>query len=696
MHSGMRWLLALLLALAFPAGASVTVTEVMYDPVQNDAYNEWVEIYADAGTDLGSWTLCGEALLPGYVRRSDGATYNNTTSVVSGYAVITDGGSGTEVYDNFSVAASAAFHTNSSSMCGGLGNTNDTIVLGNSTANVTFAYNSSDGGAGSNRTLCIVANQTKECTPTPGSANAVAENDLALASANTSLTLAAAKLFNVTSTGCSANTTLDYNVTNSTYNFSSSESLQLSCSMLAGNFTPPSAGSFVACGSLNVSAGINDTNITNNQGCWNITASELACNITLGIEAGDVYSGTVSYNITANDTQCQSVSHNITIEYWAEDLFSSVAKEKVNTTQNMTCFLRAGRQWTPDAFSGTEAYVLKARLAEGCAAGSNASATVVVKGSQPSSASAIAIASAPASAKFGEYVDIELDVYRGNTSKYAVELRVEGSGKNISEAATVHAKSKFTNYTFKVPVLLKSNCDSAFSAGSHTIKVSGLDAAAEKQIQINGTEGGNCKTITVTSGGGGAASTASKGKDVIVGILDFNSSVTAGMPFTTKVRITSNLSAAKNFSVYSYIFSGSSLLSEGGWTGNSKSILLAPRASQELVLENTPKPAPGVYSFRVRARADKDYDETRDIEIIAGSVPENVSGGAAENNSGMPLQENASLPEENATESGKPFPATPATGRAAADTADTGIGSAVEFFSGRYLLRFLLSMLGFS
>ena len=61
--------------------------------------------YENYSIDLTDWSLCGDELLFGYVNHSDGGVYLNTTKTIPayGYALITDGGSGTDVYKNFNV-----------------------------------------------------------------------------------------------------------------------------------------------------------------------------------------------------------------------------------------------------------------------------------------------------------------------------------------------------------------------------------------------------------------------------------------------------------------------------------------------------------------------------------------------------------------------------------------------------------------
>ena len=153
--------LSLIILLSESGYATIVINEIMYDPDQcSDSFCEWIELYntENSSVNLTGWTLCGNEILPGYVNNSDGSTYGNTGMNISGkgFAIITDGGTGTRVYGNFSVNSSASsLHTSTSSICGGLGNTGDTIYLNGSSGVLIdlVTYSNSWGANGNNKTL---------------------------------------------------------------------------------------------------------------------------------------------------------------------------------------------------------------------------------------------------------------------------------------------------------------------------------------------------------------------------------------------------------------------------------------------------------------------------------------------------------------------------------------------------------------
>jgi len=128
----------------------LVITEVMYNPEQNDNYNEWIELLnaGAAPINLSEWLLCGKPLLSGYINKKDGLRYLSGTTVLypGEFAIVTDGGTGTSVYENFNVSyAALSIHADASSLCSGaLSNTGKNITLTNAKTNTTVFFDYSD------------------------------------------------------------------------------------------------------------------------------------------------------------------------------------------------------------------------------------------------------------------------------------------------------------------------------------------------------------------------------------------------------------------------------------------------------------------------------------------------------------------------------------------------------------------------
>jgi len=95
--------------------------------------------------------------------------------------------------------------------------------------------------------------------------------------------------------------------------------------------------------------------------------------------------------------------------------------------------------------------------------------------------SLIKIEDLPSEARFGDLIEIDLKVYKGDTRKYAVYI-----DSKIIEETVVHLKGKYTEYDLRVPLQIKPNCDGKYEEGEYIIEVKGLDDASREDILVYG------------------------------------------------------------------------------------------------------------------------------------------------------------------------------------------------------------------
>jgi hypothetical protein len=169
------FILLLALFFALPFANALIFSEIMYNPPQNENYNEWIEVYNDGNAiNLSEWKLCNSKLLAGYVDHNDSKIYENSTLVLNqnSYAILTDGGTGTDAYRNFNFKEDAiALHVDASSLCNVLTNSGKEIFLNSSAGKISVLYNSSWGANGNNNSLQYNGSGWCEGIPTPGAAN---------------------------------------------------------------------------------------------------------------------------------------------------------------------------------------------------------------------------------------------------------------------------------------------------------------------------------------------------------------------------------------------------------------------------------------------------------------------------------------------------------------------------------------------
>ncbi len=119
--------------------ATIVINEIMYNPEQNDNYNEWIELYnpTNHSINVSGWSITdnyAEDFLEG--DRDHG---NGTTIIPAyGYAIIAD--HGTKIYENYSISnETIKLYVDDLSIGNGLGNEKDKLILKNSTGTIIDA-----------------------------------------------------------------------------------------------------------------------------------------------------------------------------------------------------------------------------------------------------------------------------------------------------------------------------------------------------------------------------------------------------------------------------------------------------------------------------------------------------------------------------------------------------------------------------
>jgi hypothetical protein len=97
---------------------------------------------------------------------------------------------------------------------------------------------------------------------------------------------------------------------------------------------------------------------------------------------------------------------------------------------------------------------------------------------------------------FGSIIDVDLDIYRGETDKYAIYIYIENSTKILTEKFTIHLKKKYTNYSFQIPVYIPDNCK--FNEGKYNLIAEGINLKEEETIWLKRNLESDCYTNTNT------------------------------------------------------------------------------------------------------------------------------------------------------------------------------------------------------
>jgi len=221
--------------------------------------------------------------------------------------------------------------------------------------------------------------------------------------------------------------------------------------------------------------------------------SDNSCDIKIWITTEkDVYNNSEKIEFYNN---LNIEKYNFTIEYWVEDLFGNIVKKKYNTT-NLN-----KKSYTPSIEEREKVFVIKARVYVECSdtnlSNNYVEKIVVVKNNKfinENNESYIKILSIDKKkVRFGDSVNLEVKVYKGNTNKYVVYAYVKND-KTISYKTKIYLYDKNKEYYLKIPIQLKPNCEGRFKEGKYWLYLEGLGKEAKGKLNVEGNNKGMCKT----------------------------------------------------------------------------------------------------------------------------------------------------------------------------------------------------------
>ncbi len=129
----------LVIMISGTSSSKIIINEIMYDPVLNDNYYEWIELFnpTNYSINISGWSITdnsAEDFLEGDFNNGNGSTIIPS----KGYAIIAD--HETKIYENFSIPnQTIKLFVDDSSIGNGLGNSGDKIILKNETGMIIDA-----------------------------------------------------------------------------------------------------------------------------------------------------------------------------------------------------------------------------------------------------------------------------------------------------------------------------------------------------------------------------------------------------------------------------------------------------------------------------------------------------------------------------------------------------------------------------
>ncbi len=652
--------------LLFPCFGQVVINEIMYNPTTEqggDSYSEWIEIYnpTNDSINLSDWGLCGKELLSGYINHtsSGGEGLHLDEGIIllpRQYAIITDGGSGTKVYQYFEISNnSLGLHVDAGTLCGGLSDSTETINLTNGTYTEIISYNNLAGWSeakdgNSLQRINSSQNSSNNSTnwlafpPSPGKQNFYENSTLELLEISTEEKIYANKttiiLVKILNRGKENATDISVNLSiNNIYNNSITVNiLGMKITEIQFEWIPTHSGNYIILASLNGQT-INNSISVLPQIQKNTTLEIcLETEILLDLKYTSLFKIIIK-NKKEVEGNCER-KDNITVQYNITNSTGGLTKEN-NFTVEVGCSKTAGTgEWTPNQ---TGNFTLCGRIIN---ATTNFNSSLVCKNITVIDSNTI-----PCNLTIN--ISASLIWHTGEKSKYYIFVNdSSGNYSNKQIEITYWIEDYFGNF-IKKPYTTTSIKTNTKSSRDYTPKLDCGTAAyiikaeitntycndanyednlAEKMIVVIGDEECEpCPTCKKCSSSTEKES-AKKASNLEINILNLTDILARNQEFTTTVKLKNNGADKILLEIYSYAYDGKKCIT-GGWTSNKKSVSLKKQEEKIIYLENKIKKdaTPGEYFFRLRTMIDsKAFDLTETIlvtsEIIEDEIEEELEG----------------------------------------------------------------------
>ncbi len=277
----------------------------------------------------------------------------------------------------------------------------------------------------------------------------------------------------------------------------------------------------------------------------------------------------------------------------------------------------------------------------------------------------------PSALQFGSFGAVFVKFYAGNYDYNKIRLLAYGSpsqvlrdlnheGLTTSDVANASVAFEIENVRrgqevyVALPAFTQQNCDANYRDNNYRIRVRAYQplqagwteiTTSDIRVPVSGRDVLCISEIKKSSGGNsGRNIVLTKKPKEKAGALELASapdSASQGELFTAEIKLANNFNAAEYFQVYSYVFEGRELVTEGGWTANSQILKLEPKEGKTISLDNVVKEdaKPGTYTFRARAKfGNLTEDVDKEILVTAESQQEAEAGlGVQSQNLEMPI-----------------------------------------------------------
>lgn len=212
-------------------------------------------------------------------------------------------------------------------------------------------------------------------------------------------------------------------------------------------------------------------------------------------------------------------------------------------------------------------------------------------------------------ASFGDSFEARLEIYKGNTSKNAIDVWVEDDGIKVSRVSNFNIYTKFQNYTINIPVLLNLNCNYKYPDGKYYVIAEGLDLKDKKEIEINDINNKLCNIKEENK--------KIVNNEINYEFIEIPNEINSSENINIKLKINNNSTEDKNIEISSYVYKGRSIISRDKI---EKRISLPAQSSILFDLDNKldSHVVPGEYKLKINFKEEgkRADDFTTNIRVV--------------------------------------------------------------------------------
>ncbi|MBT4936254.1 hypothetical protein HOL21_01280 [Candidatus Woesearchaeota archaeon] len=238
-------------------------------------------------------------------------------------------------------------------------------------------------------------------------------------------------------------------------------------------------------------------------------------------------------------------------------------------------------------------------------------------------------------AEWGDQFTAKINVYKGNETRYSVQVWVEKDDEKVSKTTKLSIHDQYKQYPLTIPIQLEPNCNNKIDDGNVLLVVEAFGLRTEKEFLVKGVDNEICKDYLDYIKD---QEDEIERKKVGYRIIEKPLEIFSGEIFPIKVQLL-NGNDVQPYTVWSYMYRGSTCYSCDGSErdGNKQRVILQPDEVQivEFLLK-ADDVQEGEYKIKVKVQKGnqktvKDITETITVvsekKTLSESLPLFVESG---------------------------------------------------------------------